>query len=93
MDRQILNHCKDLIETNQFEELQAYLYQTIQSITTTDYRIPIEYIYQQIYLHACLKKKAPIAEWLKSIFPEIFDEVQQIGLRQMFSYGNYLLNK
>jgi len=94
MDRQILEDCKDFIETDQLEELQSYLYQWIQmKDTIKDYRLPIEYLYQQIYLHACLKKKPVIAEWLKSIFTILFDDVQQIGLRQMFSYGNYLLNK
>ena len=51
-----------------------------------------EYAYQKIYLHACLKKKKDIAEWLVSLFT-IFDPIQQIALRQMFAYGKYLLAK
>ena len=51
-----------------------------------------EYVYQKLYLHACLKKKRDIVEWLKSLFPQ-FDPIQQIALRQMFSYGKYLLAK
>ncbi len=51
-----------------------------------------EYVYQKLYLHACLKKKREIVEWLKSLFPQ-FDPIQQIALRQMFSYGKYLLAK
>jgi hypothetical protein len=51
-----------------------------------------EYVYQKLYLHACLKKKRGIVEWLKSLFPQ-FDPIQQIALRQMFSYGKYLLAK
>lgn len=94
MDRQILEHCKDLIETDQLEELQIYIYEWFQSKDIiNEYKLPIEYMYQQIYLHACLKKKKYIAEWLVSIFTFIFDDIQRIGLRQMFSYGNYLLNK
>lgn len=94
MDRQILEECKDLIETDQLEELQTYIYQWTQSKDIIqEYRLPIEYMYQQIYLHACLKKKKVIADWLESIFTLIFDDIQRIGLRQMFSYGNYLLNK
>uniref|UniRef100_A0A6C0CSF5 Uncharacterized protein n=1 Tax=viral metagenome TaxID=1070528 RepID=A0A6C0CSF5_9ZZZZ len=94
MDRQILENCKDYIETDQLDELKSYIYNLIHfKDTIKDYRLPIEYLYQQIYLHACLKKKHSIAEWLKGIFTMLFDEIQQIGLRQMFSYGNYLLNK
>lgn len=94
MDRQILEECKDFIETDQLEELQSYVYQWLQTKDTqTEYRLPIEYIYQQVYLHACLKKKKHIAEWLQGIFIQIFDDIQQIALRQMFSYGKYLLNK
>lgn len=94
MDRQILKDCKDFIETDQLDELQSYIYEWFKiKDTLTDYCLPIEYLYQQIYLHSCLKKKKHIAEWLKSLFTILFDDVQQIGLRQMFSYGNYLLNK
>lgn len=92
MDKQIIDTCKDYIETDQIDELKEYI-QNIQHINTQDYRLPIEYMYQQIYLHACLKKKQAIAEWLESIFPLIFDDIQQIALRQMFSYGKYLLRK
>ena len=94
MDRQILEDCKDYIETDQLEELQSYIYDWIQNKNNMqDYRLPIEYLYQQVYLHACLKKKQHIAEWIKSIFTVLFDDIQQIALRQMFSYGKYLLNK
>lgn len=92
MDKQIIDTCKDLIETNQIDELKEYIF-NIQHINIQDYRLPMEHMYQQIYLHACLKKKQVIAEWIESIFPLIFNDVQQIGLRQMFSYGRYLLRK
>ena len=51
-----------------------------------------EYVYQKLYLHACLKKKRDIVKWLDSLFPQ-FDPIQRIALRQMFSYGKYLLAK
>ena len=50
-------------------------------------------IFQKIYLRACVKKHIDIANWLQhTIFPQ-FDPIQQIALRQVFSYGRYLLNK
>ena len=93
MDRQILEDCKDYIETDQLEELQSYIYDWIQNKNNMqDYRLPIEYLYQQVYLHACLKKQIEIVSWLQTIY-ERFGMIEKIALRQMFSYGNYLLNK
>jgi hypothetical protein len=54
------------------------------------YNLNWEYIYHRIYLHACLKKKQDIANWLTSIFTS-FDIISQTGLRQIFPYGRYLL--
>ena len=92
MDRLIIDTCKDYINTDQLEELQRYVTYILTN-ETLDYRLPMEYIYQHVYLHACLRKNEPIAVWIKSIFPTIFNDVQQIALRQMFAYGNYLLCK
>jgi hypothetical protein len=92
MDQQIIQTCKDYIECDLLEELQVYV-QSLYSLNIQDYRLPWESIYQQVYLHACLKKNVRIAKWIQSIFTKVFDEVQQIGLRQMFAYGNYMLNK
>lgn len=92
MDQQIIQTCKDYIECDLLEELQVYV-QSLYSLDIQDYRLPWESIYQQVYLHACLKKNVRIAKWIQSIFTTVFDEVQQIGLRQMFAYGNYMLKK
>lgn len=81
-----IKHCKLLIEENNLECLQDYY------LENKDEQYAWEYAYQKIYLHACLKKKHTIAEWMKSLF-ETFDPIQQIALRQMFSYGKYLLAK
>lgn len=78
--------CKLLIEENNLECLQDYY------LENKDEPFAWEYAYQKIYLHACLKKKREIAEWMAGLFPT-FDPIQQIALRQMFSYGKYLLAK
>jgi hypothetical protein len=78
--------CKLLIEENNLPALQDYY------LENKDEPFAWEYAYQKIYLHACLKKKREIAEWMKDLFPT-FDPIQQIALRQMFSYGKYLLAK
>jgi len=89
MDRSIISTCKEIIDVGDLPKLQAY-YQFLEE--PEDYRLPWEYIYQQVYLHACLRKQKEIAEWLQTLL-ETFGPVERIALRQMFSYGKYLLNK
>ena len=81
-----LKECKTLIEEDNLEELQRIYAEEL------DQPFPWEYVYQKLYLHACLKKKRQIVEWMNGLF-EVFDPIQQIALRQMFSYGRYLLAK
>ncbi len=81
-----LSHCKTLIEEDNLEELQV-VYEEAKGEA-----FAWEYVYQKLYLHACLKKKTEIADWMRGLFSQ-FDPIQQIGIRQMFSYGNYLLRK
>ena len=79
-----LKECKALVERNNLEGLQE-LY---EEYAMEPY--PWEYIYQKVYLHACLKKKHTIVTWLSTMFEKL-DPIQKIALRQMFSYGKYLL--
>ncbi len=81
-----IKDCKVLIEKDNLEGLQ----EMYNEMSGENYAW--EYIYQKLYLHACLKKKRRIVEWMNSLFP-LMDPIQQIGLRQMFSYGKYLLAK
>ena len=81
-----LKFCKELIEKDNLEGIQEFYSEHSHET------YPWEYIYQKLYLHACLKKKTRIVEWMKGLFPQ-FDPIQQIALRQMFSYGKYLLAK
>jgi hypothetical protein len=81
-----LKFCKELIEKDNLEGLQEVYSESAHE------QYPWEYIYQKLYLHACLKKKHRIVKWLNEMF-EQFDPIQKIALRQMFSYGKYLLAK
>ena len=51
------------------------------------------YLFQKIYLHACLKHQPQIAEWMQHVLFPKMDPIQQIALRQVFSYGKYLLKR
>jgi len=90
MNKALVSACKSYVTEGNLAGLQAY-YSEIQSMEY-EYNPNWQYIYQQVYLHACLKKKRDIADWLTSIFLN-FDLVSQIALRQVFPYGRYLLAK
>jgi hypothetical protein len=92
MDREILETVKDYIEHDQLEEIQTYFQQLFVN-PIHDYRLPWEYLFQQCYLHACLKQKRRIVEWFETTVYNHFNEVTRIALRQSFAYGHYLLNK
>ena len=54
--------------------------------------VPWDYMFQKVYLHACLKKKVNIVEWLLEVYKEL-EPVDQIALRTVFPYGRALLRK
>lgn len=81
---------KDLININNLEAFKAYI---IQLCENAEYSIDPAFIFQKVYLHACLKKRHEIVDYLiRDCFP-ILDPIQQIAIRQVFSYGRYLLKK
>jgi hypothetical protein len=81
-----LKDCKTLIEKDNLEGLQEFYLENAHE------NYPWDYLYQKLYLHACLKKNHRIVQWMNELF-EKFDPIQKIALRQMFSYGRYLLAK
>ena len=54
--------------------------------------LPWDYMYQKVYLHACLKKRRNFVDWLITLFGDL-EPIQRIALRQLFPYGRYLLEK
>ena len=81
-----LKECKTLIEKDNLEGLQ----ETYEEYK--DENLPWEYVYQKLFLHACLKKKQRIVEWFKTLF-QLLDPIQQIALKPTLHYGKYLLVK
>jgi hypothetical protein len=81
-----IKHCKTLINEDNLDGLQEVITENLGEVWAW------EYIYQKLYLHACLKRKREIVDWLNGLFT-MFDPIQQIGMRHMFSYGKYLLQK
>lgn len=89
MNREFISNCKEFINHGDLEGLKEY-YSGLQNMDY-DYNPNWQYIYRQVYIHSCLKKKYDIADWLTEIFSS-FDPVSQIALRQIFPYGRYLLS-
>ena len=91
MDQNIIQYCKQFIDANSLVSLQSYY----RELMNTEF--PREpdwaFIFQKVYLHACLKKRTDAAEWIHlALFP-LLDPIQQIAMRQTFPYGRYLLSK
>lgn len=89
MNNAIVLDCKSFVNAGDLKGLQQY-YETMIHTDYSGYSPNWQYIYQQVYLHACLKKKLDIVNWLSTLFGT-FDTVAQIALRQMFPYGRHLL--
>lgn len=82
----VISVCKHLINTGTLDHVKE-AYANYQ-----DEDIAWDHVFLKVYIHACLKKRRDVAEWLTSLYNE-FDPIEQIALRQTFAYGKYLLNK
>lgn len=84
--KDIIRVMKDLVSLDNLEGLKDYVYEN-QSLD-----LPWDVVYKDVYLHACLKKKPLIVNWLLEVY-ESMDPITKIALKQLFPYGRYLLNK
>jgi hypothetical protein len=88
MNEAFIRTCKTYVNEGNLLGLQD-CYNEMQN-NNLGYNLNWEYIYHRVYLHACLKKKRDIVDWLTLMFGTL-DPVSQIGLRQIFPYGRFLL--
>lgn len=90
METALLHECKEYINANKFEEFKEFY----KELTESEFETQPDWanLYQKVYLHACLKKRKEIAEWLESLFTQ-FPPITQIAYRQLFFYGHFLLRK
>ena len=87
MEDELIKEIKSLINDDKLTEIKELYYEYCR-----DEKLNWAYIYQKVYLHACLKKKTEIVEYLKTLF-QYLTPVQQVSIRQMFHYGDYLLRR
>lgn len=84
----IIGNFKHYIDNGSLESCQEYLQELTDEYECES--IPWDYIFQKAYVHACLKKQKAIVDWLMLVFNGL-PPIQQIALRQVFSYGRSLL--
>ena len=91
MEEQIIHELKFYINNKDIIGLKT---QWKEFVEETDFGRDIawDFVFQKIYIHACLKKQREIVSWLLELFEE-FNEFHKIALRPTFAYGRYLLNK
>ena len=82
---EFVRQCKVFIENDSLDQLQNFITEY-----SGDDGLAWEFILQKLYLHACLKKKKYIADAILD-YRRYLDPIQQIGIRQMIAYGNWLL--
>jgi hypothetical protein len=79
---------KQLVTINDLDGLKAE-YEALQE---NESQQPWDVIFKDVYLHACLKKRQAIVDWLLTVY-ESMDDISKIALRQVFPYGRILLKK
>jgi hypothetical protein len=81
-----VKECKEFINRGYLEGLEAFV------TANLDKNIAWEYVIEKLYIHACLKKKADLADKVLEKV-SLLDPIQQIAIRQMIPYGKWLLSK
>lgn len=84
---QLVKEIKIYIDQNDLEGLKEFW-----ENTEFDMDLGWDYIFEKVYLHAALKKKKNFCDWFDSLFSKL-SKIEQMAIRQMFSYAKYLLNK
>jgi hypothetical protein len=84
----LITALKQLVTNNDLDGLKA-AYTELQD---NENQQPWDVIFKDVYLHACLKKRQAIVDWLLTVY-ESMDEISKIALRQVFPYGRHLLKK
>jgi hypothetical protein len=92
----LIRYFKNLINENNTECFISdmnELTQDSKEINVFGTNADCAYTFQKLYLHACLKKRKEIADYLTNeIYPKLY-EIERLSIKQVFPYGRYLLSK
>jgi len=90
MEDELIRDIKEVVERGSLDTLQTF-YDYLQK-THEDDEVDWPYILQKTYLHACLKKKKDMVDWLGSLF-ENMDPINRIAYRHTLNYGKAIFNR
>jgi hypothetical protein len=88
---ELICQMKQIIDRGDELETLIVYYEELISIYDID-TLDFPYMFRHVYVHACLKKRQGIITWLTELY-ETMDPIMKIGLRQIFAYGKYLLQR
>ena len=90
MEKEIVKEAKEFLTKNfaDTEGLQEY-WCSLDKSKLIDWA----YIFQKLYIHACLHGHREAALWLRDVFEKSADPLTQIAYRQTYTYANILLEK
>ncbi len=71
--------------------LQTLFLEAQEELVNT--RVDWPYIFQKLYIHACLHGHRETAKWLRDTFELKADPISKLAYRQTYAYANVLLKK
>jgi hypothetical protein len=83
--KHVIDEIKDAIDKDDLKKVK----EMYDSIDFTDSQVPWDYVFQKVYLYACLKKKQIFISWFENIFHQ-FNPIQQSGIRHTLNYGRFI---
>lgn len=90
MEAEVIRECKPLIVAASLSALQDH-YATLMARGESA-NVDWPYVLQKLYIHACLKGRREVADWLGSLF-DALDPISRIAYRHTLAYGRALLQR
>ncbi len=93
VSQQLVQEIKEILQRPSFTLSHLQMYWNDLQHMEFDVAPDWPWVFQKVYLHACLKGKKDVADWLREVFEHNSDPIQKIAYRQTYAYGNHLLQK
>jgi hypothetical protein len=85
----IVREIKYYINANKLQALQMLYDDLYEQHANKEYTYNFEYLWQSAYIHACLKKRSEIKDWLMTLYEQMND-IQKAALKPNLIYGKYV---
>lgn len=84
---EVIDTFKHYIKHDMYTQIQDYYDEILTH--KAEYRINYEYVFQKVYLFACIKRKEEVVKFMFDIY-KTMSLLDRIGLRPTIIYGKYL---